>query len=150
MLIEKLLGVLSGVTLAALVLSLVGQITGQSLLRQLFTGPLSGGPDQAPGQTNESFTPAQLPAVTEKPVVTDRLTARQRETSDPSEVTGTASREPRIKSRETSPQPRVPQHYQQFAAAPQQHGQAQGWGTREGSRKGPRPQTVNRTGDVSS
>jgi hypothetical protein len=74
MLIEKLLGVLSGVTLAALVLSLVGPITGQSLLRQLFTGPLSGGPDQAPGQTNESFTPAQLPAVTEKPVVADGLT----------------------------------------------------------------------------
>jgi hypothetical protein len=101
MLIEKLLGVLSGVTLAALVLALVGQITGQSLLSP-FTGQLSGGPDQAPGQTNESFTPAQLPAVTEKLVVADRLTARQRETSDPSEVTGTASREPGTTSRETS------------------------------------------------
>jgi hypothetical protein len=106
MLIEKLLGVVSGVTLAAVVLSLVGQINGQSLLRQLFTGPLSGGPDQAPGQTNESFTPAQLTAVTEKPVVADRLPPRQRETNDPSEVTGTASREPRITSRETSPRPR--------------------------------------------
>src|SRR5437667_783275 len=141
-LIEKLLGVLSGVTLAALVLSLVGQITGQSLLSQLFTGPLSGGPDQAPGQTKESFTRTQLPAVTEKPVVAetrpartetppparpniesssaggpastksvsprdaDRLTPRQRETSGPSEVTGTASREPRITSRETSPPPK--------------------------------------------
>src|SRR5437899_2746136 len=138
-LIEKLLGVLIGVTLAALVLSLVGQITGQSLLRQLFTGPLSGGPDQAPGQTNESFTRAQLPAVTEKPVApetrpartetppparpnsespsaggpastksvsprdADRLTPRQRETSGPSEVTGTASRAPSITPRETSP-----------------------------------------------
>jgi hypothetical protein len=50
-LIEKLLGILSGVMLAALVLSLVGQITGQSLLRRLFTGPLSGGPHQAPGRT---------------------------------------------------------------------------------------------------
>src|SRR5213593_2962608 len=135
MLIEKLLGVLSGVTLAALVLSLVGQITGQSLLSQLFTGPLSGGPDQAPGQT-------QLPAVTEKPVVAetrpartetpppalpnsespsaggpastksvsprdaDRLIPRQRETSGPSEVTGTASREPSLTSRETSPPPK--------------------------------------------
>src|SRR5213593_4060223 len=134
MLIEKLLGVLSGVTLAALVLSLVGQITGQSLLSQLFTGPLSGGPDQAPGQT-------QLPAVTEKPVVAetrpartetppparpnsespsaggpastksvsprdaDRLTPRQRETSGPSEVTGTTPRKPSITSRETSPPP---------------------------------------------
>src|SRR5437870_8332188 len=122
MLIEKLVGVLSGVTLAALVLSLVGQITGQSLLSQLFTGPLSGGPDQAPRQTNERFTAPQLPAVTEKPVVAgtppartetsppksvsrrdaDRLTPRQRETSDPSEVTGTASREPGTTSRETS------------------------------------------------
>jgi hypothetical protein len=51
MLIEKLLGVLSGVTLAALVLSLVGQITGQSLLRQLFTGPLSGGPSAPANET---------------------------------------------------------------------------------------------------
>jgi hypothetical protein len=76
MLIEKLLGVLSGVTLAALVLSLVGQIIGQSLLSPLFTGPLSGGPDQPPGQTNESFTPEQLPAVTEKPVVAETRPAR--------------------------------------------------------------------------
>ena len=142
-LIGKLLGVLGGVTLAALVLSLVGQNTGQSLLSQLFTGPLSGGPDQPPGQTNEGFTPAQLPAVTEKPVVVesrpagtessprarpnneapsaggpastksvsprdaDRLTPRQRETSGPSEVTGTASREPSITARETSPPPKV-------------------------------------------
>src|SRR6058998_2901822 len=72
--IIKLLGVLSGVTLAALVLSLVGQITGQSLLSQLFTGPLSGGPDQPPGQTNESSTPEQL-----SPRYADRLTPRQRE-----------------------------------------------------------------------
>src|SRR5437867_7414268 len=143
--IIKLLGVLSGVTLAALVLSLVGQITVQSLLSQLFTGPLSGGPDQVPRQTNESFTRAQLPAVTEKPVVAetrpartetpppappnsespsaggpastksvsprdaDRLTPRQRETSGPSEVTGTASREPSITSRETPPnETRIP------------------------------------------
>jgi hypothetical protein len=138
-LIEKLLGVLSGVALAALVLSLVGQNAGQSLLSQLFTGPPSGGPDQAPGQTNESLTAAQLPAVTEKPVVAetrpartetpprarpnsespsaggptstksvsprdaDRLTPRQRETSGPSEVTGTASQGPSITSRKTSP-----------------------------------------------
>src|SRR5438128_12277837 len=87
--IIKLLGVLSGVTLAALVLSLVGQITGQSLLSQLFTGPLSGGPDQAPRQTNESSTPEQL-----SPRDADRLTPRQRETSGPSEVTDTEAREP--------------------------------------------------------
>jgi len=35
----------------------------------------------------------------------DRLTPRPRETSGPSEVTGTASREPSITSRETSPSP---------------------------------------------
>jgi hypothetical protein len=74
--IPKLLGVLIGVTLAALALSLMGQTTGQSLLSQLFTGPLSGGPDEPPAQTNESFTPAQLPAVTEKPVVTETRPAR--------------------------------------------------------------------------
>ena len=70
-LIPKLLGVLSGVTLAALVLSLAGQSIGQSLVRQIFTGPLSGGPDQPPGQTNESFTRAQSPVLTEKPVVAE-------------------------------------------------------------------------------
>ena len=95
MLIEKLLGVLSGVTLAALVLSLVGQITGQSLLRQLFTGPLSGGPDQAPGQTNESFTPAQLPAVTEKP------------TSPPPRGTSTPSLGASTPANETSAPPKA-------------------------------------------
>jgi hypothetical protein len=140
-LIPKLLGVLSGVTLAALVLSLAGQITGQNLLSQLFTGPPSGGPDQPPGRTNESSAPAQFPPVAEEPVVAetrpartetsparpnsespsaggpasttwvsprdaDRLTPKPRETSGPSEVTGTASREPSITSRETSPPPR--------------------------------------------
>jgi len=48
-LIDKLVGVLIGMTLAAVVLSLLGQITGQ-----LFTGPLSGGPDQRSGRTNET------------------------------------------------------------------------------------------------
>jgi hypothetical protein len=91
-------------TLAALVLSLVGQTAGQSLLSQLFTGPRSGRPDQPPGQTNERFT-AQLPAVTEKPVVADRLTPRQRETNGPSEVTGTVSLEASITSRKTSRPP---------------------------------------------
>jgi hypothetical protein len=141
-LIPKLLGVLSGLTLAALVLVLAGQVTGQSLLSQLFTGPPSGGPDQPPGRTNESSAPAQFPAVAEEPVVAetrpartetppparpnseshsvggpasttwvsprdaDRLTPKPRETSGPSEVTGTASLEPSITSRETSPPPK--------------------------------------------
>src|SRR5213593_5203753 len=99
MLIEKLLGVLSGVTLAALVLSLVGQITGQSLLSQLFTGPLSGGPDQAPGQTKESFTRTQLPAVTEKPVVAETRPART-ETPPPAR--------PNIESPSASPEAATP------------------------------------------
>ena len=121
-LIEKLLGVLSGVTLAALVLSLVGQITGQSLLSQLFTGPLSGGPEKPvvaetrpahtetplPARPNSESPSAGGPASTKSvsPRDADRLTPRQRETSGPSEVTGTASREPSITSRETSPPPK--------------------------------------------
>jgi hypothetical protein len=105
-LIEKLLGVLSGLALAALVLALVGQITGQSLLRQLFTGPRSSGPDQAPGPNSESPLaggPASTKSVSLRDA--DRLTPRQRETSGPSDVTGTASREPSITARETSPPP---------------------------------------------
>jgi hypothetical protein len=105
-LIEKLLGVLSGLALAALVLALVGQITGQSLLRQLFTGPRSSGPDQAPGPNSESPLaggPASTKSVSLRDA--DRLTPRQREPSGPSDVTGTASREPSITARETSPPP---------------------------------------------
>ena len=106
-LIEKLLGVLIGVTLAALVLGLVGQITGHSLLSQLFTGPRSSGPDQAPRPNSESPLaggPASTKSVSLRDA--DRLTPRQRETSGPSEVTGTASREPSVTSRETSPPPK--------------------------------------------
>jgi hypothetical protein len=106
-LIEKLLGVLIGMALAALVLALVGQITGQNLLRQLFTGPRSSGPDQAPGPNSESPLaggPASTKSVSLRDA--DRLTPRQRETSGPSDVTGTASREPSITARETSPPPR--------------------------------------------
>src|SRR5206468_12742156 len=53
-LITKLLGVLCGLLLSALVLSLAGQLPGQSRLSQPFTGRLSGGPDHLPGQTDES------------------------------------------------------------------------------------------------
>jgi hypothetical protein len=84
-LIPKLLGVLGGMTLAALVLLLAEQVTGQSLLRQLFTGPRSGGPDQPPGQTNESSAMARSSAVTEEPVIAETRRARpetaSRETS---------------------------------------------------------------------
>ena len=75
-LIPKLLGVLSGLTLAALVLSVSAQITGQSLLSPLFSGPLSGGPDEPPGRTNESSAVAQTPAATEEPVVAKTQPAR--------------------------------------------------------------------------
>ena len=70
-LIPKLLGVLGGVTLAALVLFLAEQVTGQRLLSQLFTGRPSAGPDQPPGQTNESSAMARSSAVTEEPVIAE-------------------------------------------------------------------------------
>jgi hypothetical protein len=75
-LIPKLLGVLGGVTLAALVWFLAEQVTGQSLLSQLFTGRLSAGPDQPPGQTNESSAMARSSAVTEEPVIAETRPAR--------------------------------------------------------------------------
>jgi hypothetical protein len=97
-LMPKLLGVLGGVALAALAWFLVGQVTGQSLLSQLFTGPLSGGPDQPPGQTNESPARARSSAVTEEPVVAETRPARP-ETAPPARPNrespsagGTASR----------------------------------------------------------
>jgi hypothetical protein len=74
--IPKLLGVLIGVTLAALVLSLMGQITGQSLLSQ---SPSAGGP-----ASTKPVSPRDA----------DRVTPRQRETSGPSEATGAAFRAP--------------------------------------------------------
>jgi hypothetical protein len=64
--IPELIGVLSGVTLAALVLSLAGQFMGRNLISELFTGPPSSGPGQPPGPTNERFTSARLPTVTEE------------------------------------------------------------------------------------
>jgi len=80
--IPKLLGVLGGVTLAVLVWFLVGQVPGQSLLSHLFTGPRSGGPDQPPGQTNESSARARSSAVSEEPVVAETRPARP-ETAPP-------------------------------------------------------------------
>jgi hypothetical protein len=67
----KLLGVLSGVTLGALVWLLVGHVTGQSLLSQLFTSPRSGGPERPPSQTIESSVVARSSAVTEAPVIAE-------------------------------------------------------------------------------
>jgi hypothetical protein len=75
-LIPTLLGILIGVTVAALLLSLAGANTGQSLVRQLFTGSPSGGSDEPAGLTDESFTPGQLQVVTEKPAVVKTRPAR--------------------------------------------------------------------------
>ena len=91
-LIPKLIGVLSGMALAALVLSLAGQLIEQ---------PHSG----RPGDTESPpVGPARTKSVS--PRDADRLTPRQRETSHPSEVTGTASREPGTTSKEASTSPR--------------------------------------------
>jgi hypothetical protein len=68
-LIPKLLGVLSGAALAALVLSLAGQDIGQGLVSRLLNGSVAGGGE--PGQINESLTRAQSPTVAEKPVAVD-------------------------------------------------------------------------------
>ena len=123
-LIEKLLGVLIGVTLAALVLSLVGQITGQSLLRRLFTGPLSGGPDQALRQTNESFTRAQLPAVTEKPEVAETRPART-ETPPPARPNSESpSASPEAATPKATPTQLVGSHRAELVRGPV----SRGWG----------------------
>jgi hypothetical protein len=112
-LMPKLFGVLSGVTLAALALFLVGQVTGQSLLGQLFTGPPPGGPDQPPGQINESSARARGSAVTEEPVVAEPRPARPesgRETNpgvSPLGETSTSTRGARAPANETGAPPRA-------------------------------------------
>jgi len=87
-LIPALLGVLIGVTLVALVLVLAGQPSGQSRLSHLLTNPLRGGPERQSGP----------PVVAETP----RPARPDSEMNGPSEVTGTASREPSIPPNETS------------------------------------------------
>jgi hypothetical protein len=140
--IPELIGVLSGVTLAALVLSLAGQFIGRNLIGELFTGSLSSGPGGSPGATNERFTSAHLSTVTEEslapenrpartetppsalptnessslggaaspksvsPRDADRPTPRQNETSGPSKLTDSASREPDATSKETGASPK--------------------------------------------
>jgi hypothetical protein len=78
--IAKLVGVLNGVTMAALVLSLAGQNIGQDLVNWLFQKPFAG--RGQPGQTNESFTRAQSPALAEKPVVSESRPADQETSLD--------------------------------------------------------------------
>lgn len=98
--VSPILGISSGLTMAALVLILAGWITGQSLISQLFMGPSWRDPGQPDGQPDGSFTAGQsLPAVSETPTAAetprengDGLTSRQRQTSRPSEVTDVARR----------------------------------------------------------
>jgi len=77
-LVPKLLAVLIGVTLAAFALSPAGQNFGKILMSRVFQGspPPSGDSGQPPVQTNETSTLAQLPAVTENPVVAEPQPAR--------------------------------------------------------------------------
>ena len=77
-LIPKLLAVLIGVTLAAFALTPAGQNFGKSLMSRVFQGspPPPGDPGQPPVQTNEATTLAQLPVVTEEPVVAETQPAR--------------------------------------------------------------------------
>jgi len=65
----RVLGVLSGLAMAALVLSLAGWITGQRLVSQLLTAPPSSGPGRPTDQPHGSFPGGRLlPAVSERPV----------------------------------------------------------------------------------
>jgi hypothetical protein len=65
----RALGVLSGLAMAALVLSLAGWITGQRLISQLLTAPPWSGPGQPAEHPHEGFTDGQLlPVVNDRPV----------------------------------------------------------------------------------
>src|SRR5262249_14485484 len=74
-LMPKLLGVLSGVTLAALVLLLAGVTIEENFIDRLFAGLPSGAPDQPPGQADQSFSFARSSAVTEQPAVPETRSA---------------------------------------------------------------------------
>ncbi len=93
--IPRLLGVLSGAALAALVLALAGQGIGQTLVGRLLNGSLVGGGE--PGQINESLTLAHSPTVAEKPVAVDsravdsEISPRARPNNDATSAGGPAS-----------------------------------------------------------
>jgi hypothetical protein len=97
--IPEVIGVLSGVTLAALVLLLAGQFIGRNLISELFMGP-SSGPGQPPGQTNERFTSARLPTVTEEVFAPETRPSRAatpssaRPNNESSSIGGPASAKP--------------------------------------------------------
>ena len=66
----RVLGVLCGLAMAVLVLSLAGWITGQPLSSQLLTAPPPSGPEQPAEQPHENLTPTQQlsPPVSDRPV----------------------------------------------------------------------------------
>ena len=66
----RVLGVLCGLAMAVLVLSLAGWITGQPLSSQLLTAPPPSGPEQPAEQPHENLTPTQQlsPPVSDSPV----------------------------------------------------------------------------------
>ena len=124
-LIPKLIGVLIGVTLIALVLLLAGQFSGQSRLSRLLTDPLRGGPERPPGQPVVAETPPPARPDSESPSAggtastspvsprdADRLTPRPPETNSPSEVTGTTAR----------PSPSAPPRSNRVAGVPPSEG----------------------------
>jgi hypothetical protein len=93
----RVLGVLSGLAMAALVLSLAGWITGQPLTSELLTAPPRSGPGQPGEQPHENFSDRQsLPAVRERPVTetpkasTARLSPA-RPANEPASAEGPAS-----------------------------------------------------------
>jgi len=134
-LIPRLIGVVTGVVVVVGALLLVGQLRETRHSPRPVAGSPSGRPDQPPGQSSETPAPPQIPAFTEVPKLpelppapqpkiaspsvgavestrpgsprdADRLTPRPRETSGPSEVTGTASQELIVARGATSLPPR--------------------------------------------
>jgi hypothetical protein len=134
-LIPRVIGVVTGVVVVVGALLLVGQLRETRHSSRPVTGSPSGRPDQPPGQSSETPAQPQIPAFTEVPKLpelppapqpktaspsvgavettrpgsprdADRLTPRPRETSGPSEVTGTASQELIVARGETSLPPR--------------------------------------------
>jgi len=110
----RVLGVLSGLAMAALVLSLTGWITGQRLVSQLLTAPPSSGPGQRAEQPHGNFPGGQLlPEVSDRPVTkspkeSTASLSLARPANEPASAEGPASAnsaQPAPKASETSQQP---------------------------------------------
>ena len=110
----RVLGVLSGLVMAALVLSLTGWITGQRLISQLLTAPPASGPGQPAEQPRGGFPGGQLlPSVSDRPVTktpkeSTASPSPARPANEPASVEGPASAnsvQPAPKPSVTSQQP---------------------------------------------